>query len=69
MSVPPNMANYLSDVEEVRRIIQLYIDGSNGDVAKLKEAFHPDALMMGQIGPLGMKTYFPFKKFIDMVAA
>ena len=69
MSVPPSMSSYLSDVEEVRRVIQLYIDGSNGDVAKLKEAFHPDALMMGQIAPLGMKTYFPIKTFIDMVAA
>ncbi len=41
------MAGYISDVEEVRRVIQLYIDGSNGDVAKLKEAFHPEARMMG----------------------
>jgi hypothetical protein len=47
MSTPPNMAGYISDVEEVRRVIQLYIDGSNGDVAKLKEAFHPEARMMG----------------------
>jgi hypothetical protein len=41
------MPTYISDVEEVRRVIQLYIDGSNGDVAKLKEAFHPQAQMMG----------------------
>ena len=69
MSVPPNMSSYISDVEEVRRVIQLYIDGSNGDVAKLKEAFHPLAHMMGQIEPLGFKTYFPIQNFIDMVAA
>jgi hypothetical protein len=41
------MAGYISDVEEVSRVIQLYIDGSNGDAAKLKEAFHPEARMMG----------------------
>ncbi len=59
MSVPPNMASYLSDVEEVRRIVQLYNDGSNGDISKLKEAFHPDAKMMGQIAHMGKKTYVP----------
>jgi hypothetical protein len=25
--------------------------------------------MMGQISPLGFKTYFPIQNFIDMVAA
>jgi len=53
------MASYLSDVEEVRRIVSLYNDGSNGDISKLKEAFHPDALMMGQIAHMGKKTYVP----------
>ena len=57
MSVPPNMAGYLSDVEEVRRIVCLYNDGANGDVSKLKEAFHPDCWMMGQIEPYNKKTY------------
>jgi len=64
-----NMPGYLSDLEEVRRLIQLYIDGSNGDVAKLKEAFHPEARMMGQIEPLGFKSYFPIQKFFEMVEA
>ncbi len=41
------MAGYISDVNEVCIVIQLYIGGSNGDVAKLKEAFHPEARMMG----------------------
>ena len=30
---------------------------ANGDVAKLKEAFHQDAWMMGHLG--AMDTYFP----------
>jgi glutathione S-transferase len=53
------MAGYLSDVEEVRRIVCLYNDGANGDVSKLKEAFHPDCWMMGQIEPYNKKTYVP----------
>ena len=60
------MQDYLSDLDEVRAVIQLYIDGANGDVAKLKQAFHPDARMMGHIGP--MDTYVPITAFFDMVA-
>ena len=44
------MTDYMSDLDEVTRLIGLYIDGANGDVGKLKEAFHPDAWMMGHIG-------------------
>ena len=51
------MATNLSDVEEVRKTVQLYIDGCNGDLAKLKEALHPEAGMKGQAEPLGLKTY------------
>lgn len=57
----------MQDLEDVRALIQLYIDGSNGDVAKLKEAFHPDAHMMGHIGP--METYVPIADFYAMVEA
>jgi hypothetical protein len=59
------MQSHLNDLEAVRSVIQLYIDGSNGDVAKLKQAFHPDARMMGHIGP--MDTYIPISGFFDMV--
>jgi Putative lumazine-binding len=55
------MANYLQDLDDVRALIQLYVDGSNGDVAKLKKAFHPDARMYGHIGP--MDTYIPITGF------
>jgi hypothetical protein len=44
------MSTYLQDLDDVRALLQLYIDGSNGDVAKLKQAFHPDARMFGHIG-------------------
>ena len=59
------MQSHLKDLEEVRELIQLYIDGANGDVGKLKEAFHPDARMMGHIGP--METYIPITDFFKMV--
>jgi len=59
------MQSHLKDLEEVRAVIQLYVEGSNGDVAKLKEAFHPDARMMGHIGPV--ETYIPITDFFAMV--
>jgi hypothetical protein len=31
-------------------LIQLYIEGSNGEIAKLRQAFHPDARMAGHVG-------------------
>ena len=59
------MESHIKDLEAVRSLIQLYIDGANGDVAKLKQAFHPDARMMGHIGP--METYIPITDFFAMI--
>jgi hypothetical protein len=40
----------IDDYDEIRRVLQLYIDGASmGDRAKLKEAFHEDARMFGNI--------------------
>ena len=61
------MSTYLQDLDDVRAVIQLYIDGANGDVAKLKQAFHADARMFGHIGP--MDTYVPISDFFAMVQA
>ena len=61
------MSDYFKDLDDVRAVVQLYIDGANGDVAKLKQAFHPDARMMGHIGP--MDTYVPITDFFAMVEA
>jgi len=60
------MSTYLQDLESVRAVIQLYIDGANGDVEKLKRAFHPDARMMGHIGTI--ETYVPITDFFAEVA-
>ncbi len=48
-------------------LIGLYIDGADGDVDKLRHAFHPDARMMGHIGE--MDTYFPIGVFFAMIEA
>ena len=50
------MKNHLQDIAEVRAVVQLYIDGANGDAAKLREAFHADARMFGHIGDAGPLT-------------
>ena len=56
-----------NEIDDIRELVQLYIDGANGDVAKLEQAFHTDAQMMGHIG--SMDTYFPIGEFFKMVEA
>ncbi len=58
------MPSYQDDLNEVRALIDLYIEGANGDVDKLRQAFHPSATMMGHIGP--METYIPIDEFFTM---
>ena len=57
----------LDDLEAVTQVVQLYIDGAGGDVAKLRAAFHADARMYGHIGKV--EHAIPITGFIDMVAA
>lgn len=57
----------MKDLDDIRAVVQLYIDGANGDVAKLRQAFHENAQMMGHIGP--MDTYIPIGDFFKMVEA
>ncbi len=61
------MATLETDLDEIRELVQLYIDGANGDVAKLQQAFHADAHMMGHIGPI--ETYSPIGDFFRSVEA
>jgi hypothetical protein len=56
-----------NDEELVREVVQKYVDGANGDTDTLRAAFHPDARMMGHVGP--MDTYMPITDFIDFVGA
>lgn len=54
-------------IDEVQHLIQLYIDGSNGDTAKLKEAYHPRAYIMGHGEMLGFKEHFPAENLIKIM--
>ena len=43
-------ANVVDDYDAIHRVLQLCTEGeAKGDVAKLREAFHPDARMFGSI--------------------
>lgn len=59
------MAGYMSASAEVEQPMQLYIDGANGDVEKLRKAFHPTATMMGHIRL--METYVPNAEFFSTI--
>src|ERR1035438_9752455 len=68
MQDSPNKGGNLTTIEElqnVRELIQLYIEGSDGDVTKLQRAFHPDARMVGRIG--GEDGNSPIGAFIAWV--
>lgn len=62
------MPTLLDDLRDVRHVIQLYIDGSNGDADKLRAAFHPEARMFGHIddNPTGSG---PIAEFISWIEA
>ena len=51
---------------EIRALIDLYVDGANGDTGKLEAAFHEQATMTGSIGPMS-DTFTPIGDFIAMV--
>ena len=40
---PDLMRAKAPDYDEIVRVVQLYVDGYNGDIGKLREAFHKDA--------------------------
>ena len=61
------MLDHVNDLDAIRALIQLYIDGSNGDGEKMRQAFHPNAWMFGHIG--AMDTYEPITEFTAMVEA
>jgi hypothetical protein len=50
--------------EAITSVLQLYIDGaSNGDAAKLREAFHEEAWMFGSVG--GRRFDVPISQMIE----
>ena len=59
------MSDYFQDLDDIRAVVQLYVEGASGDAAKLSQAFATDARMYGHIGP--MDTYVPITDFVAMV--
>ena len=60
------METTIEDLDAMHELMQLYIDGANGDTEKLARAFHPDAWMMGHIGP--RETHVPIGDFVAAIA-
>ncbi len=57
-----------TDREAITEVMQLYIDGAaEGDVSKLKNAFHEQAWMFGQMG--GQRLDMPIADFFGLAAA
>jgi hypothetical protein len=61
-----NVSKYHEDLDEVRALISLYVDGANGDSNKLRQAFHSEATMTGHIGD-SYDTFTPISGFMSMV--
>ena len=58
-------ADAVREYDEVRRVVQLFLDGeSTGDAAKLSEASHPDARMFGSVG--ADRYDMPIANFIEL---
>jgi hypothetical protein len=55
----------IEELQNVREMIQPYIEGSNGDATKLQHAFHPDTRMVGRIRDEDGNS--PIGGFIDWV--
>ena len=66
--IPPSQANHVdavSEYDEVRRAVQLFLDGeTKGDAAKLQEALHPSFRMFGSIG--GVRYDMSIAEFIEL---
>ncbi|MGB7181814.1 MAG: nuclear transport factor 2 family protein [Burkholderiaceae bacterium] len=57
-----NIVENLNDITAVKAVMQLYIDGADGDVAKLNQAFHENAQMFGHVGDV--RRDMPITQFI-----
>ena len=60
------MATTAQETDQITRAVNLYIEGvRDGDAAKLREAFHPDAQMWGSLA--GERYDEPVTELIAMV--
>lgn len=62
------MTARIEDLDAIAATIQLYVEGSEqGDVGKLKQAFHDDARMFGQLGDTRYDV--PIATYFDIAAS
>jgi ketosteroid isomerase-like protein len=62
------MSATATEREAITATLQLYIDGAaDGDLEKLRRAFHDDAWMFGQMG--GQRLDMPIAQFFDLAAS
>ena len=60
------MAATAQETEQITRVVDLYVQGArDGDAAKLREAFHPDARMWGSLA--GQRYDVPIGDMIAML--
>jgi hypothetical protein len=60
------MATTAQETGQITRAIDLYVEGCrDGDAAKLREAFHPEARMWGSLG--GQRFDIPITEMIAML--
>src|SRR5438445_881196 len=60
------MATTAQETDQITRTVNLYVEGCrNGDAAKLREAFHPDARMWGSM--MGQRYDEPIEEMIALV--
>ena len=60
-------ANLIADYDAIQRVVQLCLDGeAKGDVAQLKEDFHSEARMFGELA--GTRYDVPIQVLFDMAA-
>jgi putative lumazine-binding protein len=62
------MSVNVQDLDAVRELVWLYVEGSNGDVAKLERAFHPDARIAGHVGS-EVENNVPIAEYFAFVAS
>jgi Putative lumazine-binding len=59
------MTDLIHHHDEIVKVLQLYIDGaSKGDATKLRQAFHPEGRMFGQLA--GARLDIPISEFVAM---
>jgi hypothetical protein len=59
------MATTAQEADQITRAVDLYVEGMrDGDADKLREAFHPDARMWGNLG--GQRFDVPIAEMIAM---